>query len=113
MEITTKSFKKEVLESNIPVLLECWASWCLPCKQIEPALEQLSEKYIGKCKVLKVNIDKNPTISKKYSVRGLPTFVIFTNGEEQDRLVGAQTYDVLSELLEKAINNFKLSSLEN
>ena len=84
-EITTKSFQEEVLDSKIPVLLECWASWCLPCKQIDPTLERLSEKYEGKCKILKINIDKNPNISKRYEVKGLPTFITFINGKLLDK----------------------------
>jgi len=107
MELTTKSFQHEVIESDIPVLLECWASWCLPCKQIEPALERLAKKFEGKCKVLKINVDKNPAISTRYEVKGLPSFMTFVNGNEYERKVGAQTDKQLTEMIEKAIEEFQ------
>ncbi len=107
MEITTKSFQHDVIESDIPVLLECWASWCLPCKQIEPALERLTKKFEGTCKVLKINVDKNPSISTRYEVKGLPAFITFVDGEEYERKVGSLTDARLTEMVEKAIEEFQ------
>jgi len=112
MEITTKSFQKGVLESKIPVLLECWASWCLPCKQIDPTLKQLSEKYRGRCKVLKINIDKNPDIAKKFNIRGLPSFFTFYNGKQFERKVGSLSDDELDEMINKALEYYTNSNRE-
>ncbi|MBA7516575.1 hypothetical protein ES705_08623 [subsurface metagenome] len=107
MEITTKSFQNEVIDSDIPVMIECWASWCLPCKQIEPILDKLKEKYEGKCKVLKINIDKNPKISRRYAIKGLPSFITFVNRKEFERRVGAQTDEQLINMIKRAINEFE------
>ncbi len=113
MEITTKSFQHDVIESEIPVLLECWASWCLPCKQIAPALERLAKKFEGKCKVLKINVDKNPTVSTRYNVKGLPSFMTFVNGNEYERKVGSLTDAQLTEMIEKAIEEFQHVTQKN
>ena len=103
MDITTRGFKEEVLNSDIPVLLECWASWCLPCKQVDPTLQRLAKEHEGECKVLKINIDRNPSISKEYNVKGLPAFMLFVDGEEKNRLVGAQSDESLIELIQEGI----------
>lgn len=103
-EITTKSFKNEVIGSSVPVLIECWASWCLPCKQIDPALNQLAETYKDRCKILKINIDRNPVISRDYKVQGLPAFLVFVNGKELTRKTGSQTDEQLQELIEQALS---------
>jgi len=103
-EITTKSFKNEVIESSVPVLIECWASWCLPCKQIDPALNLLAETYKDRCKILKINIDRNPVISRDYKVQGLPAFLLFVNGKEVDRKTGSQTDEQLQKLIEQALS---------
>lgn len=110
MEITTKAFEHEVLEAEVPVLLECWASWCLPCKQIEPTLERLSKDFAGKCKLVKINVDKNPTISTRYGIQGLPCFMTFVDGVEYERKVGSLSDKHLIEMIEKAILQFQAPS---
>lgn len=103
MELTTKQFKEKVLQSDKPVLVECWASWCLPCKQIEPSLKRLKEEYEGRCEVYKINIDRNPVISRDYTVKGLPTVMTFRNGEELERKVGSLGDRDLKEMAENAL----------
>lgn len=113
-EITTKSFRIKVIESSVPVLVECWASWCLPCKQIDPALNQLAETYKDRCKILKINIDRNPVISRDYKVQGLPAFMLFVKGKEVKRKTGSQTNEQLQELIEWGLSkNSEDGSSEN
>ncbi len=106
MELTTKSFKHKVIQSDLPVLMECWASWCLPCKQIDPTLNKLAEKYQNKCKIFKVNLDRNPVISRDYNVKGLPTFMTFLNGQEFERRTGSQTDTQLEAMITKVIQEY-------
>jgi len=75
------NFETEVLQSNIPVLVDFWASWCAPCKQIAPLVDTLAEDYEGKVKVGKVNVDENPATPAKYGIRGIPTLILFKDGK--------------------------------
>lgn len=89
MHVTQKNFKAAVLRSNQPVLVDMWAPWCGPCLAIAPVLDQLAGELDGQAKIAKVNVDENPRLSNKYGVRSIPTMLIFKNGKEVDRLVGA------------------------
>jgi len=113
MEITTKTIKSEVYNYEGPVLLECWASWCIPCKTADPVLQKLSEEYKGKCKVLKINVDKNPQVSKDLNVKGLPSFILFVNGEEEKRLVASQPESSLRNLVEEGIEKYNNENQES
>ena len=88
--VTDASFPSDVLESGEPVLVDFWAEWCGPCKQIGPSLEEISGEYAGKITVAKINIDENPETPGKYGVRGIPTLMIFKNGELVSTEVGAK-----------------------
>ena len=87
--VTDASFDSDVLGSDEPVLVDFWAEWCGPCKQIGPALEEISEEFSGKLNIVKVNIDENPETPGKFGVRGIPTLMIFKNGELTSTKVGA------------------------
>ncbi len=86
-----QTFQQEVLQSDLPVLVDFWAEWCGPCKMIAPLLTQIAEAYRGRLKVVKVNIDEAPRTPQQYGVRGIPTLMIFKNGEVVATRVGAMS----------------------
>ncbi len=87
--VNAHDFEQVVLKSDIPVIVDFWAPWCAPCRIIAPVLEQIAQEYAGRVKVVKLNTDENPEIAAKYNIRGIPTLLIFRNGEVVDQLVGA------------------------
>ncbi len=87
--VTEDNFEKEVLKSELPVLVDFWAEWCVPCKMVEPVVDQIAQEYEGKLKIGKVDVDSNPQISMKYGIRSIPTLLIFKNGEPVDQIIGA------------------------
>ena len=89
MNISDADFKKEVLESQTPVLVDFWATWCAPCKAIAPAVDELATQFKGKLKVAKVNIDDNQDTPQQFGVRSIPTLLIFKGGRVVDQIVGA------------------------
>lgn len=97
VKVSDESFAKDVIEADGPILVDFWAEWCGPCKQIGPALEEISEEMSGQVKVAKVNIDDNPDTPAKFHVRGIPTLMIFNQGQVVATKVGAMTKSKLSE----------------
>jgi thioredoxin 1 len=100
---TDSTFEEEVLKSDTPVLVDFWAEWCGPCRQIAPALEELANEYEGKLTVAKVNIDENPQVPTKYGVRGIPTLMIFQNGQVAATKVGALPKTKIKEWIDASI----------
>jgi thioredoxin 1 len=89
IEITDGNFQKEVLDANIPVLVDFWAVWCQPCKRIAPVVEELAREYDGRLKVGKLDVDNNPETSMKFGVRSIPTLLVFKGGKVVDQIIGA------------------------
>ncbi len=88
---TDADFKKDVLDSKIPVLVDFWAEWCGPCRMMTPVLEQLAGEQAGKLKVVKVNVDENQGVSNDFQIRAMPTFLLFKDGRVVKQMVGART----------------------
>ena len=101
--ITDASFQADVIDSDTPVLVDFWAEWCGPCKMIGPSLEEISDELAGKVVIAKINIDENPDAPGKYGVRGIPTMILFKNGEIADTKVGAAPKNALKGWLEGAL----------
>ncbi len=89
LEITSENFQKEVLESDIPVLVDFWAEWCVPCKMVGPVVEEISKEYSGKIKVTKIDVDKLPDLAQQFNIISIPTLTVFNNGEAVNQMVGA------------------------
>lgn len=87
-EITDNMFKTEVLESNIPVVVDFWATWCGPCKMVAPVMEELDTQYNGKAKFVKVDVDQNPAVSGEYGILSIPTIMLFKDGKVAETIVG-------------------------
>ena len=100
---TDADFNQQVLESDVPVLVDFWAPWCGPCRMIAPALDQLATEYAGKAKVVKVDIDQNQATALKYHVRSIPMLLVFKNGQVEATQVGAVGKPQLAALLDRAL----------
>lgn len=99
MEITSENFEKEVLQASKPVLVDFWASWCMPCKMMAPVVEEIAKEKEQEIKVYKVNIDKETNLATKYGVMSIPTFLVFKDGKVVNSSVGVQDKQELLDLL--------------
>ena len=103
IEFTTDNFEAEVIQSVQPVLVDFWAEWCGPCRQIAPAVDEVAAEYEGRAVVGKVNIDHHPDIASQYGIRSIPNLLIFSKGKVQQQIVGAVGKGELTEALDKLI----------
>lgn len=100
VHVTDETFERDVLQADRPVLVDYWAEWCGPCKMINPILEEISEEYAGKLRIAKLNIDENPGTPPKYGIRGIPTLMLFKDGNVEATKVGAVSKSQLSAFID-------------
>jgi thioredoxin 1 len=103
VHVNDKNFASEVLNSDLPVLVEFWATWCGPCRSISPIVEELAKEFSGRVKVTKLNVDESYTTPTQYGVRGIPTLILFKGGKILDQIIGSVPRTRLKALIEKAL----------
>src|ERR1051325_512612 len=105
-EVSASSFETDVLKSDRRVLVDFWAAWCAPCRMLAPTVEAVAEKFQGKAKVVKLNVDENVDSSSRYGIKGIPTLILFRDGKEAERVVGvpSNAKDFISQMLEKHLS---------
>ena len=104
VEVVDSAFDEEVMESEVPVLVDFWAPWCGPCRALSPVIEEISKDYEGSVKVGKVNVDENPETTMKFRIRSIPTLIVFKNGEVADQIIGAVPKSEIEKILNKTLD---------
>ena len=104
VELTDQNFETEVLQAKIPVLVDFWAEWCGPCRVLAPTVEAVANEYVGKVKVAKLNVDENVATASRYRIQGIPTLLLFKDGEIREQLVGTQSKSALEKTLSQHLN---------
>src|SRR5262245_30467729 len=106
VEVNDTNFETEVLKSSQPVLVDFWAAWCGPCQTLAPTVELVAEKYQGKAKIVKLNVDENVDSSSSYGIKGIPTLILFRDGKEAERVVGipSSAKEFISKMLDKHLS---------
>lgn len=102
-DVTDQSFETDVLQSSDPVLVDFWAAWCAPCRMLSPTIDQIAQDFSGRAKVVKLNVDDNRETSAKYGIRGIPTLLLFKNGQLRDQVVGATSRENIARLIENQL----------
>ncbi|MGB4610857.1 MAG: thioredoxin [Saccharofermentanales bacterium] len=104
LEVTVDNFEREVIESDLPVLVDFWAAWCGPCRMVGPIVDKIGETYQGKAKVCKINVDEQGALAERFRVLSIPTIYIFKDGEIVEKMIGARPYEELTAALDKHLN---------
>ena len=102
-DVTDVTFEAEVLKSSIPVLVDFWAPWCGPCRAVAPVVDEIANEYKGRLKVLKLNTDENPKTAQSYRISGIPSLMVFKNGQPVEQVVGAVPKSTLSSAVDKHV----------
>ena len=100
----TAVLKQTFCNHDQPVLVDFWAAWCAPCRMLAPTVEAVADKYAATARVVKLNVDDNPSVSQRYGIKGIPTLILFKNGREEERVVGATSEDAISRMLDKHVS---------
>lgn len=103
LELNKDNFEQEVLKSQIPVIVDFWATWCMPCKMMAPAVEQIGIKYAGRCKVAKLNIDNSMELATRFGVMNIPTIIFFKSGSEFSRVAGVVSKEAISSKIDEML----------
>ena len=101
--ITDSSFDQDVLQSQKPVLVDFWAEWCAPCRMIAPIIDQIAGDFISNATVVKLNVDDNTATAQRYGIKGIPTLILFSEGKEVERVVGATSRESITKMMEKYV----------
>ena len=101
--VSESDFEKNVLQSSQPVLVDFWAEWCGPCRMLGPTVEAVAKEYASSATVVKLNVDESPAVAARYGVRGIPTLILFKDGQEAERVVGAVPKETISRLIDKHV----------
>ena len=102
-EVSDSSFEKDVLGSSKTVLVDFWAEWCAPCRMLAPTVEAVAQQYGEAATVVKLNVDDNPSTAQRYGIKGIPTLILFRDGKEVERVVGATSKDSISKMIDKHV----------
>jgi thioredoxin 1 len=100
-DVNDTNFETEVLKSEVPVLVDFWAEWCAPCKALSPTIEAVAKDYLGKAKVVKLNVDQNIATSSRYNIKGIPTLLLFKGGTVREQVVGTTGKEAIARMIDK------------
>ena len=103
-EVSDLTFEKDVLQADRPVLVDFWAAWCAPCRMLAPTVEAVAQIYASRARVVKLNVDDNPSISQRYGIKGIPTLILFKGGHEEERVVGATSKEAIARMIDKHVS---------
>ncbi|HZN05217.1 MAG TPA: thioredoxin [Pyrinomonadaceae bacterium] len=102
-EVSDSSFEKDVLGSSKPVLVDFWAQWCTPCRMLAPTVEAVAQQFSDTANVVKLNVDDNPSTAQRYGIKGIPTLILFREGKEVERVVGATSKESITRMIDKYV----------
>jgi thioredoxin len=104
-EVDDGNFAKTVLASSRPVLVDFWAQWCAPCRALAPIVEAVAERYTGNVQVVKLDVDRNPSVVEKFRIEAIPTLIVFRDGEEKERIIGAVSQDAIARAIDAQLGS--------